>query len=621
MRQARNFARAALGAMGVSKGGFAQREGPKIISATRTGTTIQLNIALDPGATALKRYVWHDNNARTALNYTEDAPSQVTDMILGRMFTVYPAGKSWYSTPAPAWLAITGGTIVDPPTISGAEAQINLTLTTDPGAGAGLDVWYGADRGVTQLEVQNLFDHGTISGSVTHSIWKLPAIKDDSDDGDGLTYGRDMQQTNYPIYAPPPTPATQSLSLTQPADTAAGAWIPIKGTGTGLSLAPALAEHVDASSIEVSVAGGAWAVPTSLRVNNNNDWSAFVQAPASPASGVTIAVRRAGHTPADDTKTINVLAYRDTLPASIKAHFAVAFDTLNIGSLWQDAAKTVRAAARAPVRVWADSLGTTANDLRQDFDTDTDRCPYYVLRRPEMGASPGALITGGTLATYWGAGQGSFPTRSDRTKDRPYLQFDIFQVASDSYGQSLAVGSAPFLTTLGSSHTFYVVYENMNSLAMVNMMAGLTTTGAKFWRLSATSPVFKMGLRSSGQPNYAVTRSGPLNATPVTVSEPTAIAHQYRMAAVIVRFNSSTGQVRIWSSLQNTEATGTTASGVVTFNTFLLGGQLTTATNPSFAYTKVAGFGVLDTELAGDPTTDVSGDIYDLKTYLTRFPS
>ena len=521
VRMARQFYRYVMGALGPAKGGFTQRRGPAITSATRTGAVITLTVAHD-GGTALKYYWRNEGNISTSTAETQGFDKASADFT--QLFTVYGAGLFYDNNAGSSGqYALSDVTITSPNTIT-------VTLSADPGAGVALDLYFALDL------------------NPLNGPRNVPAIKDDTNDGDGITYGRDMQRTVDPIYVPPPTPAAQAITIATPADTATGAWIFVNGTGAGTPLpgAQSLLPPTPATSIEVSVAGGPYVVPSQLVVDNSNKWSGFLPAPASVVSGATISARRVGQVSADASATINVIAARDTLTAATKASAVVMYDASNIGTLFSDTAGTIPAVQMGPVRCWKDALGTASNTLTQG-NADPKYAPFVDQRVPN-------------LNHY-----------IDHAQWRPSVHTEI--------PGRLVVATAPaFVSSLTGDFTIMFIYRA--HLSSNNYWSIGKSTGAPSYGNAATPAA----ISCYGSGGINISRAGNTGVVSTGYDTRAACADPGRLGLVVARYSNTTGILRLWqktasygTSLSTGAETSTTALtdlSAVSFDTFVLGGNL-----------------------------------------------
>ncbi len=341
---ARSFYRLFMSALGTANGGFDQKRGPRLAgTATRARGSRDITLAVvQDGGTALVGYL------QRTLNPTAQVESVATGIDLAKTFNVYAPGGNPRSTkvaldPAKP-LTLVNATI------------IRLTLAALPPDSASFELTYGIDLDTSLIETAG-----------------VPSIRDNVVDRDGIPYGRELQMFVGTILVAAPVPPPPTLSVAAPADTAAGALIPLHGAGTGLPPA----------GVEASLDNGAYAALASPVIRNDASWSGQLVAP--PIGRHRLAVRRAGSAdPAaaasfnSAAASFNSVAARDALPASVRSRAVALFDASNVGTIRQDAAGTVAPANLRPVRFWADALGTPGNTTRQT-NPDPRYAPYLIM--------------------------------------------------------------------------------------------------------------------------------------------------------------------------------------------------------------------------------------------------
>ncbi len=360
---ARGFYRLLMGTLGSANGGFAQRRGPRLTGAAtraRGSRDITLTVVQD-GGTALVGYL------QRTVNPTTQVEGVATGIDLAKTFNVYAPGGNPRSTKV-ALDPAKPLTLVNPTTI-------RLTLAALPPDSTSFDLTYGIDLDASLI--------GTAG---------VPSIRDNVVDRDGIPYGRELQMFIGAVFVPAPLPAPPTLSISTPADTAAGALIPLRGAGTGLP----------PSAIEGALDDGAYAALASPVIRDDGHWSGQFVAP--PVGRHRLTVRRAGGTesaagPAASA-TINSVPARDALPASVRSRAAALFDASNIATVRQDAAGISPAANLTPVRFWADALGTAGNATRQP-NPDPRYAPYFISNA--RNGLPGVALDSSSVRNGLGA--------------------------------------------------------------------------------------------------------------------------------------------------------------------------------------------------------------------------
>ncbi len=506
IREARQFYRQTLGLLGAAKGGFAQRRGPRITGATRTpgSKNIDLAVAQD-GGTALVpiKFVEVGSTSQTAINETRSTPTAAE---LAPLFVVYPPGGTAKADFSGYFTRVALDSTTPVQVLN--AATIRLTLAALPSDGDAFDVYHALD-----------LNYSAIGGGI-------PSIRDDTDDGDGLPFGRELRTTLDPVYVAAPTPAAPTLLVSTPLDTASGAWGFISGPA-GAGWPP--------SAVEVSVGGSAYTQPTGLVVRNDASWSGFVKMPGL-GSNLALNVRRAGNSEPDGTTMVNVVTALGTLPSGLRARAQAMFDASNIGTMWQDVAQTIPAADGMPVRSWADALGNPNNTVVQT-NRSAAYAPYVELRS-----------RGDTVAT-----------KDDPAANRPCLVFDADSVAS-GIGRSLRSISTPAIASLTGDCTILCVLRP-------SYFGG-------YWSLGASASSAAMGLCTDGYQFVMGQRSGNSASMGVQAAEKTT--HQF--IKVLLRYTASTGRL----VMSRYSAAGLAADlsatltdiSAVTWDTLLIGGLL-----------------------------------------------
>lgn len=476
MWMARDFYRSLMVAMGPAKGGFTGW-GPKVTSATRTGTAITLTVTHD-GGTALS--AWRYGESGTA-PYLVEVTSGIPNTDLVGTVQVFPAGKA-YASNANTTLALAASNPVQ--IINGTTIQVNLAA--DPGNTTGLDIYTAA-----------AFDNQPN---------RMTMIVDDHADADGLR-GRGVNYAFTPLYVPPPSQPSQAITVNAPLPTAVGAWMLLKGGGAGAPLAGA-GTGLPASSIEVSIGAGAYVVPDSLIIKNDNSWSCFVRTPGTIASGVTVNVRRAGQGSPDASTTVNLVAARDTLPSSIKASAVAFYDSTNYGTMFQDSAATVPLADLKPIGCWKDALGTSSNNALNNGSNPSMSLPYFTQR------------------VRSGNQQNAFPASyDDPSLDRPSV---VFEYANAGNGAS--TGLQALTPALGSA---------IAGDFTVFLSGHIEPFDGYFFQLGSSNGA-RVAMDSNLNIRSEFLRSGP-NNNPLTTEISTGAANTELRDEYIGRYNSSTG--------------------------------------------------------------------------------
>lgn len=547
MRMARMMARYCLTAMGPAKGGLSQNVpiGPTYAgTATRTGKVIDIPVNM-AGGTQLLKYKWWEVNTTTDTNYVEVTnQASIPNSDLRFLVALYPPGKSYY-TASPIALDATNPVQIVAPVAPATQWVVRLTLAVDPGPSAAFD-FFNLDH-----------DPGAARGGIN----AIPDIKD-NDTSDGFPYGRQLLEHLDPIYVPPITADAQSIGVNQPLTTAAGAWIVLNGNaGFGPPLTGAGKLSPYATSIEVKIGSNAWIVPTGLIILNDNSWSGFVQAPATIANGVIVQVRRAGQSSADASTTVNIVAARDTLPAFCKADAVAMYDSLNISTLFADAACTVPATQAGTVAGWKDALGTASNTIIQPL-TDPNAAPWYDMRCRVVKQSAG------WATPSW---------------ERPYVCFDPFTMTTipgiAKAGSVLGASNPAFVSSLSGSWTIYVSLRTGYGGYRCGFSIGTTTTSDPTWKWGGKNAIMING-------NIGAARAGPTATVTVGLSSSAEV-----FCHVIVRYDNSTGLLYIYNKNSNTEAVSAVSSdrAAMTANAFLMGAYFGTDF-PNYSKQRVSEF-------------------------------
>ncbi len=519
IREARQFYRQTLGLLGTAKGGFTQRRGPRITAATRApgSKNIDLTVVQDGGSALLPiKFVEPGGASQTAIAETRSMP---TSAELGPLFVVYPPG----GTAKADFSGYRARTLLDsltPVQVLNATT-IRLTLAALPADADAFDVYHALD-----------LDYSIIGSGI-------PSIRDDTDDGDGLPFGREMRSTLDPIYVPAPTPPPSTLLISPPLATASGAWAFVSGpAGTGSP----------PSAVEVSVGGATYAQPTGLVVRNDSSWSGFVKMPGV-AAGLALNVRRVGNSGPDAATTVNVVTTLGSLPSGLRARAQAMFDASNIGTMWQDTAQTIPAADGMPVRSWTDALGNASNTVVQSNGSPA-YAPYLDLRS-----------RGDTVAT-----------KDDPAAHRPCLVFDADSVASNA-GRSLRSSGMPAIASLNGDCTVLCVFRP-------SFFGG-------YWSLGASTTNTNIGLYTNGFQLVAAQRGGLTGTASVQAGDKTV----HQMIKVLVRYTASTGILTMSRYSAGGLAADLSATladtSAVTWNTLLIGGLLQATAAPLSGYSRI----------------------------------
>lgn len=518
---ARNVFRQFMLLMGPSKGGVSVGRGPRVTSASRTGAVITFHVTHD-GGTAL-------TPTKNTENATDDiwvATGSITAADLATFFIMYPPGTAWQSGTAIA-LAASNQVVLGTDTIT-------VTLAADPGATVAFDTYFGA-RSNTQIR-DNYID-------------------------DGIPYGRELQTNLTPFFVPAPAPAAQTITVNAPRDTAVGAYIMLNGAGSGTPLAGA-GTGLKTNSIEVSVANGPWIVPDFLVVRNNNSWSGLVRSPGAVAAGVSVRVRRTGQTSPDASTTVNIVAARDILPASIKASAVALYDASNISTLWQDIAKTTPTTDLAQTRVWQDSLGTATNDVVQT-NANALLAPYYAQRLRNQNFL------------------------DDPAYDRPAMVFESKVAGAGTYSRLTAV--SPAVASVTGDITIVIASRNFGF-------------GVQCWLGKSGGAFIQAGVDGSFKPGAV--RKGTTGAALPGYPTP---ALPGGLLTLIARYVASTGMLTVnrtdGTSVQTSY--GPVADRTAIFDTLILGGDLTSGSATRMHEVIVLNRAITDAE------------VVDVKTHVT----
>ncbi len=266
------------------------------------------------------------------------------------------------------------------------------------------------------------------------------SLVDDRTDLPGVNYGWPMR-AHLDIYAPPPSPAAQTLGFNAPATAVVtGGFLALSGpAGTGTA----------ASGVQVAINGGAKVTPFGLNLYQDNSWDGLIVAPATVAASNTIAVYPAGLTTPSATGTFRTasraallgaspagtdLAYAG-LNATEVASCIFSFNAMNAGTMWQDSGRAQPITGNLQgVRAWDDEMGNAGNRL-----TPTN-----------ASAVPPSLDFGAQGSNGYGTGYNLIGCG-------PAIVFE--PVAAFSYNGMAASGPAPMLAQLNGDFTILTVFR------------------------------------------------------------------------------------------------------------------------------------------------------------------
>lgn len=537
------YFRLAMALMGPAKGGLPRRKGPRFSKvATRVGTEITLKVIHDGPATALIKWGITDGPNTSTVRTVPAISTQSDTLALAWLFSVMPAGftkpYNTLSDGVASVLALASGTkvqVVDFETIK-------LYLAADPGDSTPLNAYYGMDFNASAgFDPANPSTACYLYDDVTDSA----AI--------GIPYGWPLQRTIEPIYIAPPVPATQKVFFGSMFPPVPGGWLYANGTGTGLTLDRDLGVDSLSNTIEVSINGGStYAVPTGLRVQDNNDWGGLIKIPSTTAVGavLSLAVRRVGQSSApDDTDTITVVSPRTELPdpdgtGNLRSALIVNYDVMNAGSMWQDLAQTIPPDHTQPIRVWKDGLGNAANTIT--YTRGTLGFPPWLDMHKQAKSS-----------------------RSVRLK-RPYMHFGQNYGSDRASSSRLDNTACAFAAQMGGDFTIMVIADSLG----VNWM-NITTTGSPAWNWGPEI----VGTSSGGAGLPALRRrSGGLstNGTGLLTLNTTNLPPvRYAVDYIFLSYDNSTGTLLLENrSNLPVSTTDPNKPLLTTLNTFYLGGTV-----------------------------------------------
>ena len=278
------------------------------------------------------------------------------------------------------------------------------------------------------------------------------------------------------IYAAPPAPAVQTIGFNPPPTAVAGGFLALSGpAGTGTA----------ATGVQVAINGGAKVTPFGLNLYQDNSWDGLVVAPSTVSASNTISVYPAGVSTPSGTGSFRTasrtsllgaapsgtdLAYAG-LTSTEASHCIFSFNTMNAGTMWQDAARTQPITGDVQgVRVWDDEMGNAGNRLTP---TNASAVP------PSLDFAAQASNAYGTGYSLIGCG--------------PAMVFE--PVAAFSYNGMASSGSAPMLAQLNGDFTILTLFRVHVDLPWIfngpngGIAVGIGNGVANIYRGSNTLPI------------------------------------------------------------------------------------------------------------------------------------